>query len=58
VHVAKVMAATAVAAIEDPGLIARARADLQERTAATPYVSPLPAGVEPPIAAMSQGAAG
>ena len=54
--VAKVMAATAVAAIEDPALVARARADLAERTRRTPYVSPLPEGAEPPIAAMAMGA--
>ncbi len=54
--VAKVMAATAVAAIEDPGLIARAQADLAERTRATPYQSPLPEGCEPPIAAMNMAA--
>jgi aminobenzoyl-glutamate utilization protein B len=53
VHVAKVMAATAVAAIEDPNLIARAKADLAERTAASPYVCPIPEGVEPPLAAMA-----
>jgi aminobenzoyl-glutamate utilization protein B len=50
--VAKVMAATAVAAIEDPALISRAKADLTERTRLSPYVSPLPEGCEPPIAAM------
>ncbi len=55
--VAKVMAATAVKALEDRTLIARARADLAERTRATPYVSPLPEGVEPPIAAMAMAAA-
>ncbi len=55
--VAKVMAATAVSAIENPALIQRAKADLAERTAATPYQSPVPAGVEPPIAAMSMVAA-
>jgi aminobenzoyl-glutamate utilization protein B len=55
--VAKVMAATAVSAIENPALIERAKADLAERTAATPYQSPVPAGVEPPIAAMSMVAA-
>ncbi len=54
--VAKVMAATAVAAIEDPGLIERAKADLAERTRETPYVSPLPEGVEPPLAAMALAA--
>ncbi len=52
VQVAKIMAATAVAAIEDPALIARAKADLAERTRETPYVSPLPDGVQPPIKAM------
>ena len=55
--VAKVMAATAVEATQNPELIERAKADLQERTRATPYVSPLPAGVEPPIAAMAMVAA-
>ena len=54
--VAKVMAATAVRAVEDPALIERAKADLAQRTRATPYVSPLPDGVEPPIAAMSMSA--
>ncbi len=53
VHVAKIMAATAVAAIEQPGLIARAKADLAERTQANPYVCPIPEGVEPPLAAMA-----
>ncbi len=53
VHVAKVMAATAVSAIEDPALIARAKADLAERTDGNPYVCPIPEGVEPPIAAMA-----
>jgi aminobenzoyl-glutamate utilization protein B len=56
VHVAKVMAATAVRAIEDPGLIARAKADLAERTAETPYVCPIPADVEPPLKAMALSA--
>ena len=54
-YVAKVMAATAVEALGDPALIDRARADLAERTRQTPYVSPLPKEVEPPIAAMSLG---
>lgn len=56
VHVAKVMAATAVKAIEEPGLIAAAKADLRERTAATPYVCPISEGVEPPLKAMAVGA--
>jgi aminobenzoyl-glutamate utilization protein B len=51
VHVAKVMAATAVDAIRDPGLIARAKADLAERTRETPYVCPIPDDVKPPIRA-------
>ncbi len=55
VHVAKVMASTAVAALEDPALIAAAKADLAERTRQTPYISPLPEGVEPPIAALGMG---
>ncbi len=54
--VAKVMAATAVEAVQDPALIARAKADLAERTREMPYRSPLPEGLEPPIAAMSMAA--
>ena len=49
VHVAKVMAGTAVDALKDPALIARAKADHAERTAATPYVCPIPDDVTPPI---------
>ena len=49
VHVAKVMAATAVEALADPGLVERAKADLARRTAATPYVSPLPPEVGPAL---------
>ena len=56
VHVAKIMAATAVQAIEEPTLVSRAKADLAERTRETPYVSPLPEGVEPPVAAMALSA--
>ena len=55
VHVAKVMAGTAIDAVQDPALIARAKADLAARTRATPYVCPLPDDVNPPIAAMSRG---
>ncbi|SUE43533.1 M20 family metallopeptidase [Roseomonas gilardii] len=54
-HVAKVMAGTAVDALRDPSLIEKAKADLAARTAATPYVCPLPADVQPPIQAMSKG---
>ena len=49
VHAAKVMAATALRAIEDPTLLGAAKADLARRTAADPYASPLPADVEPPL---------
>jgi aminobenzoyl-glutamate utilization protein B len=49
VHVAKVMAATAVQAIADPALIARAKADLAARTKAQPYVCPIPADAKPPL---------
>jgi aminobenzoyl-glutamate utilization protein B len=49
VHVAKVMAATAVQAIVDKTLIARAKADLAARTKAQPYVCPVPADAKPPL---------
>ena len=49
VHVAKVMAATAVDAIRDAGLLARAKADLAARTEGNRYVCPIPPGVNPPV---------
>ena len=49
VHVAKVMAGTAIDALQDPDLITRAKADLAERTRDNPYISPLPADIMPPI---------
>jgi aminobenzoyl-glutamate utilization protein B len=49
VHVAKVMAATAVDTLRDPSIIARAKEDLAARTAVTPYQSPIPEGTEPPF---------
>jgi aminobenzoyl-glutamate utilization protein B len=49
VHVAKVMAGTALDAIQDETLRARAKADLQARTARTPYQCPIPDDVEPPF---------
>ena len=55
VHVAKVMAGTAIDALQRPDVIDAAKADLAARTKATPYASPLPADVQPPIAAMSRG---
>jgi aminobenzoyl-glutamate utilization protein B len=54
VHVAKVMAGTAVDALRDPDLVARAKADLAARTEANPYASPIPPEVQPPIH-MSRG---
>ena len=55
-HVAKAMAGTAVDALRDPDLVARAKADLAARTARTSYESPIPADVTPPLG-MSKAAA-
>jgi aminobenzoyl-glutamate utilization protein B len=49
VQVAKAMAATGAAALLDPKLISEAKADLARRTAKTPYICPIPEGVEPPL---------
>ena len=49
VHAAKVMAGVAVDALDDPALIARAKADLKARTEVTPYDCPLPAEATPPL---------
>jgi aminobenzoyl-glutamate utilization protein B len=49
VHVAKAMASTAARAFEDETLIRRARADLEARLEAHPYVCPVPADVKPPL---------
>ena len=49
VHVAKVMAGTAIDVIRDETLVARAKADHQARVARKPYVCPLPDDLEPPI---------
>ena len=49
VQAAKAMAALGVKAFCEPDLIAAAKADLKRRTARTPYVSPLPANVAPPL---------
>jgi aminobenzoyl-glutamate utilization protein B len=49
VHVAKVMASTAIAALLDETLIPRAKADHQARLKDTPYVSPLPNDIDPPL---------
>ncbi|MGJ5140691.1 M20 family metallopeptidase [Bradyrhizobium oligotrophicum] len=49
VQAAKAMAGLGVKALNEPALIAAAKADLKKRTQRTPYVSPLPAEVEPPL---------
>ena len=49
VHVAKVMAGTAVDAIRNPNVIARAKDDLRTRTGGTPYVCPLPPDIGPAL---------
>ena len=49
VHVAKVMAGTALDVLHDETLLARAKADHQARVTRTPYVCPIPDDVEPPI---------
>jgi aminobenzoyl-glutamate utilization protein B len=49
VQAAKAMAGLGVKALNEPDLIAAAKADLDKRTARTPYVSPLPDNVAPPL---------
>ena len=49
VQAAKAMAALGVKALNEPDLIAAAKADLRRRTARTPYVSPMPPDVAPPL---------
>ena len=49
VHAAKAMAATAIDAIEDPALLAAAKAELKERMAGQPYACPIPKSVELPF---------
>ncbi len=51
VHVAKVMAATAVEVLKDKALLDRVKADHAARLAASPYVCPIPPEVKPPIRA-------
>jgi aminobenzoyl-glutamate utilization protein B len=48
-HAAKVMAATALALIEEPALLAKAKADHARRLARTPFVSPIPADAAPEL---------
>jgi aminobenzoyl-glutamate utilization protein B len=49
VQAAKAMAGLGVKALNEPELIVAAKADLKKRTARTPYVSPLPDNVAPPL---------
>ena len=49
VHTAKVMAGTAADLLSDPALLAQAKADHARRLAETPFVSPLPDGLAPPL---------
>ena len=49
VQAAKAMAGLGIKALTEPDLIAAAKADLNKRTARTPYVSPLPDNVAPPL---------
>ncbi|MGX9965940.1 M20 family metallopeptidase [Roseomonas sp. F4] len=49
VHVAKVMAGTAVDALKNPSIIAEAKADHAKRTGGKPYESPLPADAKPAL---------
>src|SRR3954466_15460020 len=49
VQAAKAMAGLGVRALTGPDLIAAAKADLNKRTTRTPYISPLPDSVAPPL---------
>ena len=49
VQAAKAMAALGVKALTEQDLIEAAKADFAKRTARTPYVSPLPGNVSPPL---------
>jgi aminobenzoyl-glutamate utilization protein B len=53
-HAAKIMASTALALIEEPGLIAAAKADHRARLKDTPFVNPIPDDVEPALPAAAR----
>lgn len=53
-HAAKVMASTALALIEEPGLIEAAKADHAARLKGTPFVNPIPDDVEPALPAAAR----
>ena len=46
-----------VKAIKDPGLIARAKVDLEARTKDQPYASPIPKDAKPPLDMAADAAA-
>lgn len=48
-YAAKVMAASAIDALEDPALVQQAKDDLARRTNGKPYRSPIPAEIKPKI---------
>lgn len=54
VHAAKAMAALGLAVLTNPVLLEDSKHALAQQTARTPYISPLKAGVEPPLD-MSKG---
>jgi aminobenzoyl-glutamate utilization protein B len=49
IHVAKIMASTAVDALSRPEIIDQAKADYKARTDINPYVCPLPTDISPPV---------
>ncbi|MEZ0212535.1 MAG: amidohydrolase [Xanthobacteraceae bacterium] len=49
IHAAKVMAATAVAALQKPELIEQAKRDLARRLGGEPYDCPIPPDIKPPL---------
>ncbi|GBQ93659.1 aminobenzoyl-glutamate utilization protein [Acetobacter nitrogenifigens DSM 23921 = NBRC 105050] len=49
IHVAKVMAMTAIDLLTDETLLTRAKADHADRLRVQPYISPIPADVQPPV---------
>ena len=55
VHVAKVMAATAIEALKDTSLIAKAKADHKARLDVAPYICPIPTDVNPPVVPRPKG---
>jgi len=46
---AKVMALSAVEFMQNPGLVSKAQAEFKNRRLASPYISPIPDGLKPPL---------